>query len=393
MRLPKATLASGLAGVMGLIMAAPAWANFAPRFWGDVTTEPWGMEEVAIARERLTIDLRPLSESKAVRVEVTYELSNAGPLRNLDLLFASGEVGVSDFEAHLGDKRLNVKILGPKETRGIWERAPRSWKPPIELPGLESEWTYIIFNTWQMDPALVTLSVDLPPGRSTLRVRYRARACGTAERPTVTWQFPYVLAPAREWGSFGGLHVEVYLPDGWLARSTPALDREGDTLHGDFTELPADVILLAAGAPVPHAYYRVRWLSYVLFGITLVGGGVMCWWVGRRRGRARARTVGREASAGAQLLGRVPGIVPALLWGVCIYVLLPGSQVILKLTLRGQENPYFEDAGWDAACLIFFIIPAVVLLGFIITGVSSAWAESRSQGTTKGSATGSQGCG
>src|SRR4051794_38024309 len=102
----RTLLISCAVGGATLTLGPAAWANFAPRFWGDATSEPWGLKNVAITQERLVIDLRPLAEANPVRVEVTYDLSNAGVSRQLDLLFVSSEVGVRDFEARLGDQLL-----------------------------------------------------------------------------------------------------------------------------------------------------------------------------------------------------------------------------------------------------------------------------------------------
>jgi hypothetical protein len=372
----KVTFISCLAGVASLVLVPATWANFAPRFWGDATSEPWGLKNVVIAQERLTIDLRPLADLKPARVEVTYVLSNAGESKHLDLLFVSGEVGVSDFEARLGEQLLGTRLLPKDESRRLWEQAPSSWRPPSEAPGIERESTYYMFSSWARQPELVAFSLELPPGLSTLHVRYRARACGAAERPTVTWQFPYVLAPAREWGAFGGLDVTVHLPAGWEARSMPALEREGDTLQGSFPGLPADALLLATGAPVPPEYDWAVRLSEVFWVVLLLGGPVMCWGVGRRLGRARAAAgaPGGAAPSRAALRGLVLGSRPALLWGALIYASVPVCMGIIRASLHGQESPSFSDPWFVGPCLNYFIIPAAVLLGVTITLVSASGA-------------------
>ena len=61
-----ATFVSCLAGIASLVLAPTAWANFAPRFKGDATSEPWGLKGVAIPHERLTIDLRPLADGRQI---------------------------------------------------------------------------------------------------------------------------------------------------------------------------------------------------------------------------------------------------------------------------------------------------------------------------------------
>src|SRR6266849_8092002 len=94
---------------MFVALTPATFANFAPRFWGDRASEPWGIKEVVIVEERLSIDLRPLVSAAPVCVEVSYDLSNAGVSKHLDLLFVSGEMGVSEFEAQIGDKPVDTR--------------------------------------------------------------------------------------------------------------------------------------------------------------------------------------------------------------------------------------------------------------------------------------------
>jgi hypothetical protein len=376
----KAALIASLAGVASLVPVPVAWANIAPRFWGDPTSEPWGLKDVAVVQERLTIDMRPLADRNPVRVEVTYDLSNAGPSRHLDLLFVSGEVGLSDFEAHLGDTPLRTRLLPASESRSLWEQSPRSWRPSKEAPGIVKDQTFYLFVGWDAQPEIAAFALDLPPGASTLRVRYLARACGAAERATVTWQFPYVLAPAREWGSFGRLDVVVHVPARWDARSTPALDRDGDTLRGSFDGLPADALLLATGAPVPPEY------SWAIYGVeafcafVLLGGPVMCWWAGRLQGLSRIRfhaSGKRGLWAGIRVV--VLATFPALLWGSVLFALQPVSERIVKASLHGQESPWFGDHLFEPCCVIL-VIPVAVLSGVVITLASASRAAARRLG-------------
>ena len=368
MHLPRATLAASLATVASLVLVPAAGANFAPRFWGDAAGEPLGLKNVAIVRERLTIDLRPLSDMNLVHVDVTYDLNNAGEWESFVLLFISGEAGVTDFEADLDGRPLRAWVQPANESRRLREQMPTSWRPPKEAPGIESEKTFYLFSSQGTPPALVAISLVLPPGPSRLHVYYRARACGAAERPTVTWQLPYVLAPARQWGGFGGLDVTVNLPSGWEARSAPALEREGDTLRGSFDGLPADALLLATASPVPPTYHWAIWFPEVLWAVLLLGGPLMCWWAGRRLGLAGA--------AGLRRLRR--GLVPALVWGALIYASVPVSMDIIRITLHGQESPSFGEPWFAGPCLNFIIIPAAVFLGVTLTLGSASRVSSRS---------------
>jgi hypothetical protein len=366
------------AAVLGALFLIPAArANFAPRFWGDVNTEPWGLKEVAIVHEQLTIDLRPLAALEPAYVEVAYDLSNAGASKRLDLLFVSGEAGVHDFEAHLGNEPVPARLLPREELRRHLDRFPRDWAPPESAPGIDREKTYFARKRWDRDtePTPVEFSLELPPGLSTLRVRYRARPCGADEGyPTATWQFPYILAPAREWGDFGRLDVVVQVPDGWQARSTPPLERDGATLRGSFTGLPADILLLATRAPAPSEYYWAAWISAALFILTVSGGGILCWWAGRRQGLSWARFGTTEKGGGKQWAAPL-AVGLSVLWGAAVFVagdILP--QALMRAPLHGQERPDFHEA-FDVLFYLcsLFASSVAVLCGVAIT----LWSASR----------------
>jgi hypothetical protein len=358
-----------------------AQANIGHKWWGDIVTEPWGLNEVTIVSEKLSIDLRPLAACEPAMVEVGYALDNVGPSRKLDLVFVSGETGISDFEARLDDKPLAARMLPGRELRRYWDRVPESWRPPRKVPGFEEHETYCMFGDWIDKAVPVEFSVELPTGASALWVRYRARACGTDEgHPTATWQFPYILAPAREWGGFGRLDVTVQLPEQWEARTTSALKRDGDELRGSFSGLPSDALLLATRAPVPPDFERAKKLSAAIYVGALLGGGVLCGWLGWRKGRRAALLA---VSAGA-----VPGanasrplllaIVLAIVWAGLVYAavtLVPGR--LLIASLHGQESPdYHQRLGWLFVSLCC-AIPVTLLLGPLITLKSAAIAEWR----------------
>jgi hypothetical protein len=369
-----------------LILIPAAQANFARRFWGDVNTEPWGLKEVAIVHEQLTIDLRPLAALRPAHVEVVYDLSNSGASKRLDLLFVSGELGVRDFEAHLGNEPVPARLLAPKELRRHWDRFPANWRPPESAPGIDVEKAYFVRNGWDTEATPVEFSLELPPGPSTLRVRYRARACGADEGyPTATWQFPYILAPAREWGEFGRLDVVVKVPDGCQARSTPPLEREGATLRGSFSGLPADILLLATRAPAPAEYYWAAWISAALFILTVLGGGIFCWWAGRWQGLSAARLGITEKGAG-KLVATLLAIPLSVLWGAAVFVageIIP--QALMRAPLHGQERPDFHEA-FDVLFYLcsLFASSVAILCGIAITQWSASRAARRASARVSG---------
>jgi hypothetical protein len=102
--------------------------------------------------------------------------------------------------------------------------------------------------------------VTIPVGESVLAVKYHAepqqyRSGGYTDNLN-SFQFAYVLAPARAWDGFGGLSVSVRLPNCWQAASRPGLARVGDELRGSFESVPADALALTV-APCDAARPRV----------------------------------------------------------------------------------------------------------------------------------------
>jgi hypothetical protein len=351
--------------LVGFSLPAGARADIGPRWWGDHAAEPLGLKDVDITHQDLTIDLRPLAAVQPVHVEAVYRLHNPGAARKLDLVFVSGAAGVTDFEVRLDDRLLESRPVPREQLLGKGHELPKSWQPPKQGLGIDHpEW--YLWTAVPMEVELLEFSVELPPGLSTLSARYRARAWGTDESyPTVTWQFPYVLAPAREWKDFGGLDVTVYLPDGWQSASEPALDREGAVLRGSFREMPADALMLATRAPVGPELRRAVYLYVGLYALLVVAGGVLCWWVGRLLGQLLADRWDQWAFRSLTVAG--PALL-ALLWVVLIIL---GAQFAWRgivASLAGQESPYFRgpDFHFPLACLVFLLALAALPSGFLI---------------------------
>jgi hypothetical protein len=345
-----------------------AWANIGPQWWGDRTAEPLGLKGVAILQEKLTIDLRPLADLKPVEVEAIYYLNNSGSAKKLDLLFITGVTGVSDFEVRLDGRLLESTRLSPKEQFKGHGELPKSWQPPNDMPGIDRK----VSGRRLDNPVVLAFVLELPPGRSTLSARYRARAYGNDESyPTVTWLFPYILAPAREWESFGGLDVTVYLPETWQSNSTPALEREGGILHGSFTNLPADCLALAVRMPMgPEWQEKLRsriWWCVALYVFVVISGGILCW----RAGRFFGRLLVQRARPGAWVREW------PILWAVPLALLLTVGWDAVNLgatalalgriygVFAGQESPYFHENIFGPfgpfscnLCFMLFVLPA-----------------------------------
>src|SRR5262245_11559887 len=163
-----------------LLLVAPVRANVGPPSkGGQLVAEPTGLKDVAITRESLAVDLRPLADGGPGVVEAVYHLDNRGPQRKLDLVFVSGSERVSGFQVWLGEQPL-------ASTPGKLGDLPAAWKPPKQTPGIVDEQGigYLAYSRTPLTPLSFTAVVT--PGAQTLKVRYEAEAAvHYYGRPTV----------------------------------------------------------------------------------------------------------------------------------------------------------------------------------------------------------------
>jgi hypothetical protein len=359
--------------ILLLLVPTPALANIGPRWWGDRTAEPLGLKGVAITREDLDIHMRPLADLQPVKFHVTYRLHNSGPARRLDLLFVSGSPGVEDFEVRLDRRRVKSRPLSEEELATHGKELPKSWRPSLDVS----------YHRQPPEVVLVAFSVELPSGVSTLSSRYRARACGSDwRRPTATWLVPYILAPAREWQSFGELHVTAHLPDDWKSWSNPELKRDGSVLRGRFTGLPADALVLATWAPVPSELQRAKNLYGGLYALAVLGGAVVCLLAGRWLGRLLARWLGQRVGL-ASLLALPLAALLAVLWAAAIFGAWRLGVREIFATLRGQESPYFHEPFilWAFGTLLLVVL--VLPVGFLLVLMPAYLAVKRAAHTDR----------
>ncbi|MDE3113859.1 MAG: hypothetical protein KGK34_13035 [Chloroflexota bacterium] len=267
-----------LAPAVLLATGAAASANMGNPFTaGAPVGEPTGLEQVAIEHEVLEIDLRSLAQGQSARIAATYSLRNDGAARSVPLVFVAPAL---DKAAAAPVVSLDGAPVPVSSVAAV--SAPPSWTAPPTTPGLgaHDSITYVVGET-------SGLRFDLPlsPGSHTVSVAYAATAARAAlsDSPLVYWQLAYVLAPARQWASFGGMDVRVTLPSGWSAAATPALGRSGDTLTGAFRDVPADALGLTVQAHIPEAANTGPLIAVAIAALTLVVAWIAGSWLGSRR--------------------------------------------------------------------------------------------------------------
>ena len=285
-----------VAAAAAAVAAGRAEANAgAPWQGGEHTGEPGGngggrIEGIAIAREELVIDLRPLAEEGGLaRVAATYHLDNRAEARRLDLVFATGSP-MTGFRLVLDGRPVQLT-----ETPDV--RLPESWRAPDGTPRFGGgELSYEPEDRARP----VGFQLDVPPGGHELAISYGADAVQYHHgEPTVLRQLAYVLAPARTWAGFGGLDVTVHVPPGWRAAVTPALRREGDTLHATFAAIPADALAITVQAPAGGGYTLLKVATSALLVLILLGGGfVVARWTAARERRRELKPASLLAAIG-----------------------------------------------------------------------------------------------
>jgi hypothetical protein len=246
--MPMVKLILLLSAFLVCLVPAPASANMAnPVQTGDPVGEPSGdLKAIAIAREDLRLDLRPLAADQPALIDATYQVRNAGGTTPTDLLFVAPALAETGAGVWLDGSALAFQRTRPATL-------PPSWQPPATTPGIAG--ADLRYQT--PTAGALRFAITLPPGDHQIRVHYSARATAYSDgSPTRYWQIGYVLAPARQWASFGQLAVSVNLPPGWLAASRPVLTRSGDDLAGAFDGVPADALALTVQSPPPRIEQR-----------------------------------------------------------------------------------------------------------------------------------------
>jgi hypothetical protein len=266
--------------ILALALAAPAGANVGRKhFPGTPTTEPNGLREIAIEREELRFDLRPVGAHGEAKVSAIYHLDNKSTAAVIaPLVFVSGASVAGGIDVMFGEVIIHGVHLSNEELAAL----PPSWKAPTSTPGVGAEGA-IEYDTRRN--AALSFRLVIPPGRHQLAVSYSARAQMSKGSETLRYQLGYILAPARDWGSFGTLDVVVEVPPGWRVATSPVLARTGDTLRGRFPSLPADTLGITIQAPTGTLHAILQYALPLLALLVVIGGGYVLFAIGRARGR------------------------------------------------------------------------------------------------------------
>jgi hypothetical protein len=207
-----------LALLLFVSLAVPGCTPIGTDIPGDFLGEIRGnLARLALDREDLTIDLRPVRDYLPALVEATYAVRNDGAETDLEFHLVPGAATRSGSSVLLDGR----PVAGRKPTMGLWPDGFDLKQAPA-------------FDVWDRgnpDRGLIAFPMTLTPGPHIIKVRYQARARGYEgdDQPTTHWFASYLLLPARWWARFGTLTVTVLAPEGWDVDSRPSLNRQGGT--------------------------------------------------------------------------------------------------------------------------------------------------------------------
>jgi hypothetical protein len=316
---------------------------------GAMVGEPMGgLRDVVIERETLRFDLRPLTAGKPVLVEAAYRVRNHGAARALDLLF------VADGLAR-GATSVTVDGRPVASRPGVAGALPPSWRPPATTPAFDSAGATLPYQSRR--EGTLSFRLQLPAGRHEIRVRYPADATAySVNELTPVWQLGYVLAPARDWGGFGGIDVRVEAPRGWQVRTEPQLRREGDALVGAWNGLPADAISISVQKPPPTPS---PW--YLLWGVMTVAGLVGIGWIGWRMGAS----LGRKGKSGWWALPAAAAL--SIVWTTLSAIAYANVPSLVKWQTGPYAGEYaLRSLSYGSTILLLLLVPVMLLVGLLV---------------------------
>jgi hypothetical protein len=341
-----------------LLLAMPARANVGrATFPGTRIAEPAGLRDIAIEREQLSFDLRPLADREFTNVSARYVLDNrsAAPV-TAPLVFVAGAAMGSESSVTFDRTTVLGERLSQSQVAGL----PAAWSAPVTTPAIGGG-SSLRYET--EGNAAIAFTLAVPPGQHELVVTYKAVAQRNRSKSggTLVYQLGYVLAPARDWGSFATLDVSVEVPPGWRVATAPALARTGDALRGHFASLPADTIGITVQAPTGTLHAVLQFVLPLLVLVVLVAGGFALYAIGRARGR-------RTHDLGAVWPVSLPA---SLLWAVAIATSGGYAAIRSDLALPDGQSAAYGYGG--AFGILLAVVGALVAIpiGHVIARAGS----------------------
>lgn len=334
--------------------ALSSYANMAnPMRFGDRMGEPSGeLRKLHIKKELLTLDLRPAATSEPASIEAKYFIVNDSSERTVELVFVGVNIERGNYDVRFDGTPVQTFVVSDSSL-------PEEWRVPDSLLAFSQSDRKIAKEANQALNVL-RFSITISQGEHTISVRYRAALrYHVARLPVKTWYADYILAPAKQWASFGSLETNVYLPEGWEAESTPGMIRNGDTLTGVWDIIPNNVMTVTLHAPITFALgfadTGIPILVLLLCAVFLVRTGIK---------------LGKKYTAGTMT------ILGALFRACAVTVLIPIVLFIVMGFIRSWLLSSFAGgqaaSGYDYGILfgLAVMMPLIILASLILIAFS-----------------------
>lgn len=336
-----------------VVLAAPVRANMAnPVQPGTPAGEPAAaLDGLRVAREALTLDLRPLDRGRPFAVvEATYRIVNTGAGRAVPLDFVALGEGVDGAEVWVDEQPVAVRRIDSLAVPPLWTIA-------TSTPALGGDALPYEADDGFGTPTGLRFEAPIPTGQHTVRVRYRVRlgSYDAGDHPNRVWQLAYSLAPARLWDGFGQLDVAVLVPEAWEAAASLPLRRAGGRLEGRFRGVPGDVLAVSVRAPAPALRLPLRVAGFLTAFVIVGFFGVVSGKLAKRSGRGVW-----WALPGTALGGIVAGVA------------------LVALVATADDLGDSAAYGYGTILgLMFFGGPLAILVGAALTQAVAVWTHRR----------------
>lgn len=329
-----------------------------------IVGEPIGLTSVAIVREDLEIDFRPLSDYARVGVKAVYQLENPKDVERLSIAFAFG----SDRNVNHRVRFNGVEVVGVKKLED--REIIKQWWPPEYTPALRPKGAPIRFGGWRpIEP--LQFDLEIPVGRSTLEVSYEEEAKVVFGRPSMYRQFAYILSPAKSWASFQDLNLVVHPPADWEMVSSFDLEVDGATLVGQFDSLPADNLAFTLRPAVPWVYLFVTEYRIAVVCVIAVLILAFHWRSGRatlKRYREKEQEIDAPSFKNVSLNILGSAFASALLLGGTVFFFTIGLYFVFPMS--DAENLYRSKLqlsdGYRSIALFFLAVICAVVMGCFV---------------------------
>ncbi len=295
-------------------------------------------ERLALVKEVLVLDLRPIALGHRAVIDATYRIRNDGAMMELNLLLPlhGTAVGTASLD---GESLLPVVSPAMLDGESLPPIVPPEWTAPMALATLEGT-PRDSSGYFHLPKRGFSFMFTIGPGEHTLRLRQEVNLARDYMSAFYTvYNLAYVLLPLRSWQSVGAVDVTVELPPDWLGESVPAMTRTGDTLQTTLLEpLSLDALSVVASPPPPSSPTVHRAVGFLA---GLIAALLLGWVVGiLLRIRERQTVSAWCITIGGALLGGYLANV----------IFMASNQIWMSSVLRLHLPPVMADA-FDFAVL------------------------------------------